>query len=155
MISGSGELRASLMPGERVVSRFSNYVLTDTRLIRYHHLSVKFEYSLLQDIVVHRYHGFSLFPFYMLLATITLCATNTAIFAFSLISPLTFIGDMAISAFLAFVFAFSLRQYRKQCYLITGKDFRRSWKLLTFGSPKGIEFVDALCNSNGESVYKH
>lgn len=134
---------------ESVKLRFGDFFLTESRLGKYRTLSSTFEFTELSEISVEKYSGV-VFP--LLVSLIAWVGLSIS----SLLLYLSYRQGLLETLFDQFgVLVFGANTYyiwsyrRKNSFVVRSPNLRKNWKINTFRSKRGFEFVEELRNAIG------
>ena len=143
---------SALQLGEAIVARYSSYILTNKRLLRFSFLSGRFRDRTLLEMEiqqVNRGNGAILLfaAFVAVYAVSLLIDWQSGAWGFSFILNTTLIGFLAVSCLYLWLIS------RRMCYSIQATGKEEEWILRTYGIAEGRAFVERVIDAVGATVH--
>lgn len=143
---GGDGIEKFLEPDEKLLLRFSNYFLTNSRFGIYLPLSSNFEFLNLSEISLRERSGRSLMP----AVAATLSGLSTLFAIAIILDPINIVGELISFSVVFFTAVYGLSilvKFNKDSYLVTSLNAKKSFKVRTFQSKEGLVFVEELVNA--------
>ncbi len=143
-MEGSKIIERYLDENERVISRFTRYILTNTRLIRFSYLKHGFESLSLSEMSINQMAGGIRILLALGTASIALIIPVFLVYLQGQESGTLFLANVLTNLFMAFVFFYIWRISTKNFYQLSSQKTRKKWKINTYGISTGIDFVNSI-----------
>lgn len=130
--------------GEKIVSRYSNYILTSSRLLRSRFMRSGFEQINLADVEIFENPKGMILALFVVIAMPVVYALQIGIAFQQDLWGIGFVLNTAIFILVMFGGLYTWFSSQKECFLLKSNSTQSAWIFRSYGTVPALAFVDRL-----------